>query len=101
MEAEVIRDNLCQVMLIPETLVQIEAFCDSKNALQNLESLTMDDKKMPIRKYIKGIKNMMDEGRVKKLGQITTKEQLADSLSKLTSTPQDLINTIKQGIFFI
>ena len=46
------------------------------------------------------MKDLMDEGYVKKVEEIGDSEQIADNLSKLTGTRMDLIQTLKQGRFF-
>ena len=63
-------------------------------------SLTIKEAQFPIRMYIKRMKDLMDEGYVKKVEEIGDSEQIADNLSKLTGTRMDLIQTQKQGRFF-
>ena len=87
-------------ILAPEGLIEIEAFCDNRNAVFNLKSLTIKEAQFPIRMYIKRMKDLMDEGYVKKVEEIGDSEQIADNLSKLTGTRMDLIQTLKQGRFF-
>ena len=95
LEAEMIKE-----ILAPEGLIEIEAFCDNRNAVFNLKSLTIKEAQFPIRMYIKRMKDLMDEGYVKKVEEIGDSEQIADNLSKLTGTRMDLIQTLKQGRFF-
>ena len=73
---------------------------DNRNAVFNLKSLTIKEPQFPIRMYIKRMKDLMDEGYVKKIEEIGDSEQIADNLSKLTGTRIDLIQTLKRGRFF-
>ena len=81
--------------MAPEGLIEIEAFCENRNAVFNLKSLTIKEPQFRIR-----MKDLMDEGYVKKIEEIGDSEQIADNLSKLTGTGMDLVQTLKQGRFF-
>ena len=100
-EADMIKEIIMEATLIPEDLIEVEVFCDSKNAIENAKSLRMTDKVLPFRGYTAKVRQALHTGKVRKLEQVSDAEQIADNLTKLTSTRQDLITTLTQGRFFV
>ena len=100
-EAEVVKEIITEATLIPENLVDIEVFCDSKNAVENAKSLKLGPKILPFRGHTAKVREALNTGRIRRLEQIRTEIQLADNLTKLDSGSQDLITTVTQGRFFV
>ena len=100
-EADMIKEIIMEATLAPEDLINVEVFCDSKNAIENAKSLRVTDKILPFRGYTAKVRQALNTGKVRKLEQVGDEFQIADNLTKLTSTRQDLITTLTQGRFFV
>ena len=100
-EADMIKETIMEATSAPEDLINVEVFCDSKNAIENAKSLRVTDKILPFRGYTAKVRQALNTGKVRKLEQVGDEFQIADNLTKLTSTRQDLITTLTQGRFFV
>ena len=100
-EAEIVKEVIMEATLAPSELVEIEAFCDNKNAVENAKSLKLGEKVLPFRGHTTKVREALNTGKVRRLDQIRDELQIADNFTKLTSTRQDLITTLTQGRFFV
>ena len=100
-EAIFIKDQLVTMMGTGEEDIIIEAFCDNKDAILNIQS----NKAMPSSKGRIGaidvarIKEMLRKNQVQSVKWVPTKEQIADVFTKQGAPTEPFINILERGQF--
>ena len=96
-EAEVVKEIITEATLIPENLVDIEVFCDSKNAVEKAKSLKLGPKVLPFRGHTAKVREALNTGKIRRLEQIRTEIQLADNLTnELVLRCFEAVNSLAQ-----
>ena len=85
-------------MNIPQDMLKIEAFCDNNDVVQAVHS-SKQTQKGRIRVDIGNLKDMIEQNVVSSIRWISTKNQLADCLTKTGASTQVLVETIRDGKF--
>ena len=98
-EGDLIREQIVTMTGMSEDLCILEVYCDSKNALDNLQASTPPDSIKAYRHEYALIQRLLEETNAR-LELISGVEQLADSLTKLGASEVDLIETVNKGKFF-
>ena len=98
-EADLIREQIITMTGMSEDLCVLEVYCDSKNALDNLQAATPPDSIKAYRHEYALIQRLLETTNAR-LELISGVEQLADSLTKLGASEVDLIETVNKGKFF-
>ena len=86
--------NNCVVNTIP-----IEVFVDNKSLVQNVHSTTLVSEKR-LRVDLAAIQQSIERNEAT-LKWISSKEQLADCLTKVGAEPNKLLDVVKRGVIYI
>ena len=100
-EGDLIRDQILQMTGISQDLVEMEVYCDDKNAMSICEASTPTKSSISIRNERQLIKQFLDDGKIEELKWVRGEEQLANSLTKLGASEVDLLETFNRGKFFL
>ena len=99
-EADVVKEIICEATLMDPSNIDIQAFCDNRNVVFNCKSTMMKDTVLPFRSYTKKIRDFLNSGRVFDVKEISGGEQVADCLTKLRPGTVDIVDIIRKGQFF-
>ena len=99
-EADIIKEIIVEATKVNPDLIDIEAYCDSKNAVDNIRSKLISTKSQPYRHSTKKVRDFLDEGKMKNVLEINTEEQLADCLTKRKAGTSDIIQILSEGRFW-
>ena len=99
-EADMIKEIIVEATKVNPDLIDIEAYCDSKNAVDNIRSKLISSKAQPYRHSTKKVRDFLDEGKLKNVLEINTEEQLADCLTKRKAGTSDIIQILSEGRFW-